>query len=91
MQLIPLCHTTKNELIRMHVCMPCGTRAFPRNSLAHSVTAEGRGERAVLGDNMKLTVRLRKLFYESSNGVPALLPCSRQPRQARGTLRKLFT
>ena len=35
---------------------------------------------------MNLTVRLGKLFYESSIGVPALLPCSQLPRQARGTL-----
>ena len=32
-----------------------------------------------------------KLFSESSTGIPALLPCSLLPRQARGTLRKLFT
>ena len=45
---------------------------------------------SLLGDKMILTVRLGKLFYESSTGVPALLPCSQLPRQARGTLRKLF-
>ena len=45
----------------------------------------------LLGDKMNLTVRLSKLFYESFTGVPALLPCSQLPRQARGTLRKLFT
>ena len=45
----------------------------------------------LLGDKMNLTVRLGKLFHESSIGIPALLPCSQLPRQARGTLRKLFT
>ena len=30
---------------------------------------------------MNLTVRLGKLFYESSTGVPALLPCSQLPKQ----------
>ena len=41
----------------------------------------------VLGDKMNLTVRLGKLLYESSTVVPALLPCSQLPRQARGTVR----
>ena len=45
----------------------------------------------LLGDKMNLTVRLGKLFYENSIGVPALLPCSVLPRQSRGTLRKLCT
>ena len=45
----------------------------------------------VLGDKMNLTVRLGELFYESSTGVPALLPCSHLPRQEMGTVRKLFT
>ena len=45
----------------------------------------------LLGDKMNLTVRLGKLFYESSTGVTALLPCSQLPRQARGTLWKLLT
>ena len=31
------------------------------------------------------------LFSESSTVIPALLPCSLLPRQARGTLRKWFT
>ena len=47
--------------------------------------------KVLLGDKMNLTVRLGKLFYESYTGVAALLPCSQLPRQARGTLRKLFT
>ena len=34
-------------------------------------------------DKMNLTVRLGKMFYESSRGVPALLPDSQQPRKAR--------
>ena len=38
---------------------------------------------------MNPTVRLGKLYYESSIGVPALLPCSQLPRQARGTLKKI--
>ena len=39
----------------------------------------------ILGDKMNLTVRLCKLFYESSNGVPALQPCSQLPtHSARG-------
>ena len=42
----------------------------------------------VLGDKMNLTVRLGKLFYGSSTDLPALLPCSQLPRQARGILRK---
>ena len=29
---------------------------------------------AILGDKMNLTVRLGKLFYKSSIGIPALLP-----------------
>ena len=45
----------------------------------------------ILGDKINKTVRLGKLFNESSTGVPALLPCSQLPRQARATLRKLFT
>ena len=45
----------------------------------------------ILGDKINLTVRLGKLFYECYTGVPALLPCSQLPRQASGTLRKLFT
>ena len=40
------------------------------------------------GRQNELFLRLGKLFYESSTGVPALLPCSQLPRQARGTLRK---
>ena len=48
-------------------------------------------EMVALGDKMNLTVRLGKLFYGSSIGVPALLPCSQLPRQARGILRKLCT
>ena len=40
---------------------------------------------------VNVIVRLRKLFYESLTGVPALLPCSQLPRQAGRTLRKLFT
>ena len=47
--------------------------------------------RSLLGDKMNLSVRLGKLFYESSTGVPALLPCSPLPRQARGTIRKMLT
>ena len=43
----------------------------------------------VLGDKMNLTVRLGKLFNESSTGVPALLPCSQLPRQARGTSQEI--
>ena len=39
----------------------------------------------------ELYSRFCKLFSESSTGIPALLPCSLLPRQARGTLRKLFT
>ena len=39
------------------------------------------------GRQNELFLRLGKLFYESSTGVPALLPCSQLPRQARGTLR----
>ena len=42
-------------------------------------------------DKMNLTVRLGKLLYENSTGVPALLPCSQLPRQASGALRKSFT
>ena len=33
----------------------------------------------LLGGKMNLTVRLGKLFYQSSTGVPALLPCSQLP------------
>ena len=49
----------------------------------------GRG--SLLSDKMNLTVRLGKLFYESPTGAPALLPCSHLPKQARGSLRNLFT
>ena len=52
---------------------------------------EYAASRAILGDKMNLTVRLGKLFYESSIGIPALLPCSQLPRITRRTLRKLFT
>ena len=48
-------------------------------------------KKVLLVDKMNLTVRLGKLFYESSIGVPALQPCSHLPRQARGTVRKLCT
>ena len=51
----------------------------------------GQNPFSILGDKMNLKVRLGKMFYESSIGVPALLPCSQLPRQARGTVRKLFT
>ena len=71
-------------------------------SLAHSLSSKKSvfakmqaqfqsHQRVILGDKMNLRLKLGKLFYESSTGVPALLPCSQLPRQARGTLRKLFT
>ena len=41
------------------------------------------GEYLRSGDKMNPTVRLGKLFYESSRGVPALLPDSQLPRKAR--------
>ena len=39
----------------------------------------------------ELYSRFCKLFSESSTGIPALLPCSLLPRQARGTFRNFFT
>ena len=41
------------------------------------------GEYLRSGDKMNPTVRLGKLFFESSRGVPALLPDSQLPRKAR--------
>ena len=47
-------------------------------------------ERATRWQN-ELYSRFCELFSKSSVGIPALLPCSLLPRQARVTLKKLFT
>ena len=62
--------------------------ALPALARRHAVL---RSDNHLPGDKMNLTVRLGKLFYWSSTGVPASLPCSQLPRQARGTVTKLFT